>query len=406
MIADEYVFDEHPKPQEIEDFLEGHPQNNLLQHARWSQVKENWSMKQVVVRRGGTIRAYAMILIRPLPLGLSLFYSPRGPIVNYQDEPLIRFFFAKLKKLARRSHAVTIRFDPNLIDRTYPYVQRNQEHGEHRQAPVIRQLTEMKCRHKGYTLYLREATQPRFQAVMLREQMDWAALSAKTRRSIRHAEKSGVTIHEGESELEHFAEVMKQTEQRKKIHLRNAAYFKRLTALYGERAVLITARLDLKQRLDRITNQLSEFQGKPEDLNKAEKEQIINLNREQEFLEKKISGGSSVVTLCGLLALIQDDQMEVLYAGTHSEFLSYRAPYSAHWRLFEKARKMGIQRCNLGGVEGTLDDGLSVFKGNFPIQIEEMIGEFDLPVMPVLAWTLDRGIALIKAVRRWRVKTC
>lgn len=406
MIADEYVFDEHPKPQEIEDFLEGHPQNNLLQHARWSQVKENWSMKQVVVRRGGTIRAYAMILIRPLPLGLSLFYIPRGPIVNYQDEPLIRFFFAKLKKLARRSHAVTIRFDPNLIDRTYPYVQRNQEHGEHRQAPVIRQLTEMKCRHKGYTLYLREATQPRFQAVMLREQMDWAALSAKTRRSIRHAEKSGVTIHEGESELEHFAEVMKQTEQRKKIHLRNAAYFKRLTALYGERAVLITARLDLKQRLDRITNQLSEFQGKPEDLNKAEKEQIINLNREQEFLEKKISGGSSVVTLCGLLALIQDDQMEVLYAGTHSEFLSYRAPYSAHWRLFEKARKMGIQRCNLGGVEGTLDDGLSVFKGNFPIQIEEMIGEFDLPVMPVLAWTLDRGIALIKAVRRWRVKTC
>ena len=406
MIADEYVFDEHPKPQEIEDFLEGHPQNNLLQHARWSQVKENWSMKQVVVRRGGTIRAYAMILIRPLPLGLSLFYIPRGPIVNYQDEPLIRFFFAKLKKLARRSHAVTIRFDPNLIDRTYPYVQRNQEHGEHRQAPVIRQLTEMKCRHKGYTLYLREATQPRFQAVMLREQMDWAALSAKTRRSIRHAEKCGVTIHEGESELEHFAEVMKQTEQRKKIHLRNAAYFKRLTALYGERAVLITARLDLKQRLDRIINQLSELQGKPEDLNKAEKEQIINLNREQEFLEKKISEGSSVVTLCGLLALIQDDQMEVLYAGTHSEFLSYRAPYSAHWRLFEKARKMGIPRCNLGGVEGTLDDGLSVFKGNFPIQIEEMIGEFDLPVMPVLAWTLDRGIALIKAVRRWRVKTC
>lgn len=363
-------------------------------------------MKQVVVRRGGTIRAYAMILIRPLPLGLSLFYIPRGPIVNYQDEPLIRFFFAKLKKLARRSNAVTIRFDPNLIDRTYPYVQRNQEHGEHRQAPVIRQLTEMKCRHKGYTLYLREATQPRFQAVMLREQMDWAALSAKTRRSIRHAEKCGVTIHEGESELEHFAEVMKQTEQRKKIHLRNAAYFKRLTALYGERAVLITARLDLKQRLDRIINQLSELQGKPEDLNKAEKEQIINLNREQEFLEKKISEGSSVVTLCGLLALIQDDQMEVLYAGTHSEFLSYRAPYSAHWRLFEKARKMGIQRCNLGGVEGTLDDGLSVFKGNFPIQIEEMIGEFDLPVMPVLAWTLDRGIALIKAVRRWRVKTC
>ena len=95
-----------------------------------------------------------------------------------------------------------------------------------------------------------------------------------------------------------------------------------------------------------------------------------------------------------------------MYAGTNSEFLTYRAPYSVHWKLFEKARKMGIQRCNLGGVEGTLDDGLSIFKGNFPIQIEEMIGEFDLPVMPVLAWMLDRGIALIKTVRRWKAKTC
>ena len=161
---------------------------------------------------------------------------------------------------------------------------------------------------------------------MLREQMDWAALNAKTRRSIRHAEKCGVTIHEGETELDPFVEVMKQTEQRKKIHLRNAEYFKRLMTLYGERAVLMTARLDLNQRRDQIENLISGLKRKPEELNKSEKEQIINLNREQEFLEKKLSQGPSVVTLCGLLALIQDDQMEVLYAGTNSEFLTYRAP--------------------------------------------------------------------------------
>lgn len=125
MIADEYVFDEHPKPQEIEDFLEGPSAEQFtstcpLEPGQGKLVDET---SRRPPRR--TIRAYAMILIRPLPLGLSLFYIPRGPIVNYQDEPLIRFFFAKLKKLARRSNAVTIRFDPNLIDRTYPYVQRN-----------------------------------------------------------------------------------------------------------------------------------------------------------------------------------------------------------------------------------------------------------------------------------------
>lgn len=406
MIADEFVFDEHPKPQEIEIFLEGHPQNNLLQHTCWSQVKENWAMKQVVVRRGGTIRAYAMILIRSLPLGLKLFYIPHGPIVNYQDEALIRFFFTKLKKLARRSHAVTIRFDPNLIDRTYPYAKRNEERGDHQQGNVIQLLSTLKCKHKGYTLYLKEATQPRFQAVMLQENMSWEALNAKTRRSIRHAEKCGVMIHEGEDQLNHFAEVMKLTEHRKKIHLRSAEYFKRLMSLYGERAVLMTASLNLKQRHREITELLRELQEKSHELNKNEKEQIVNLNREQEFLEEKMQEGASEVTLCGLLALIQDDQMEMLYAGTHSEYLTYRAPYLTHWKLFEKAQKMGIRRCNLGGVEGTLDDGLSVFKGNFPVQIEEMIGEFEIAVMPVLSLLTNQGITWLKAVRRWKVKKC
>ena len=67
---------------------------------------------------------------------------------------------------------------------------------------------------------------------------------------------------------------------------------------------------------------------------------------------------------------------------------------------------MGIRRCNLGGVEGTLDDGLSVFKGNFPVQIEEMIGEFEVAVMPVLSLLTNQGITWLKAVRRWKVKKC
>lgn len=34
----------------------------------------------------------------------------------------------------------------------------------------------------------------------------------------------------------------------------------------------------------------------------------------------------------------------------------------------------------MGGVEGTLDDGLSVFKSNYNPTVVEYVGEFDLPV--------------------------
>ena len=38
----------------------------------------------------------------------------------------------------------------------------------------------------------------------------------------------------------------------------------------------------------------------------------------------------------------------------------------------------------MGGVEGTLDDGLTKFKDNFAPTINEFIGEFDLPVNTLL----------------------
>ena len=37
----------------------------------------------------------------------------------------------------------------------------------------------------------------------------------------------------------------------------------------------------------------------------------------------------------------------------------------------------------MGGVEGSLDDGLTKFKDNFNPTINEMIGEFDIPVYPL-----------------------
>ena len=40
----------------------------------------------------------------------------------------------------------------------------------------------------------------------------------------------------------------------------------------------------------------------------------------------------------------------------------------------------GCGTCNMGGVEGSLDDGLTKFKDNFNPMINEFIGEFDIPV--------------------------
>ena len=50
----------------------------------------------------------------------------------------------------------------------------------------------------------------------------------------------------------------------------------------------------------------------------------------------------------------------------------------------------------MGGVEGTLDDGLTKFKDNFNPMINEFIGEFDIPVNKMLFKLSEKAYEMIK----------
>ena len=57
------------------------------------------------------------------------------------------------------------------------------------------------------------------------------------------------------------------------------------------------------------------------------------------------------------------------------------------------------RRClwsNMGGVEGSLDDGLTKFKDNFNPTINEFIGEFDIPVYPIMYRLTQKAYEILK----------
>ena len=64
----------------------------------------------------------------------------------------------------------------------------------------------------------------------------------------------------------------------------------------------------------------------------------------------------------------------------NEDFKKFYPQYSLYPKVFEDAYQDGIIWANMGGVEGTLDDGLTKFKSNFNPTIEEFIGEFNLPI--------------------------
>ena len=78
--------------------LENHPQGNLLQSSDWSKIKDTWGNERVGFYKDNQLVGVANILIQPLPLGLSMFYIPRGPVIDYEDKELLKFVLLTLKK--------------------------------------------------------------------------------------------------------------------------------------------------------------------------------------------------------------------------------------------------------------------------------------------------------------------
>ena len=87
----QYQFIEQLDAQEHDAFVSSHELCNLLQSSKWGLVKENWKRSIVGVKEQGKLVASCMILIKPLPLGFSMFYIPRGPVLDYTNAALTAY---------------------------------------------------------------------------------------------------------------------------------------------------------------------------------------------------------------------------------------------------------------------------------------------------------------------------
>ena len=123
-----YTFYKTCNIDEFDSFVIHSKQNTLFQCSLWADVKNNWDHLFTCVKENDEIVATAMVLIRKLPLGKTLFYIPRGPVMDYNNHDLVSFMLSHLKEEAKKQHAIVLRFDPSILSRIYSYRDRNEEH--------------------------------------------------------------------------------------------------------------------------------------------------------------------------------------------------------------------------------------------------------------------------------------
>lgn len=395
-------------PAQVHDeFVIKSPQTNLLQSSHWAKIKDNWGNERLGFYEGNQLVAVASVLIQPLPLGFTMIYIPRGPVMDYQNAQLVKFVMQSLKTFAKTKKALFIKFDPALHLRRFKLNEPPTDSPESRQA--IQHLIEAGCEWVGETTDITENIQPRYQANLYASDYALAQLPKKTKQLIRTTLNKGVQVQFGGTELlADFAELMKKTEVRKGINLRGLDYYQKLLATYPDQSYVTMTTLNLVERMtllqaqkDKALAEQATFTEKTRK-NKVEstKKEIDRLNKEMDFLqERHQTTQRDIVPLAATITLEFGGTSENIYAGMDETYRSYQAPVLTWHETAAHAFERGNHWQNMGGIENQMAGGLFTFKSKFDPTIEEFIGEFNLPVNALLYRLANLAYTLRKKLR-------
>ena len=396
--------------EEHDEFVRQSPLVNILQSSAWASVKSEWENEKVGFYKDDKLVGVSSLLYRSLPFGFTMCYIARGPIIDYTNRALVEFVFASLRDIAKRKRALFIKIDPTLcLSKT---VLNKQDSDYSETLVTLQYLRELGFIWSGKTTGMADTIQPRIQAKIYKENFGEDKLSKSTKQAIRTAQNKGIKVQFGGIELlDSFSLLMKKTEARKNISLRNEAYYRNLLLTFQNHAYITLSTLDLSERLQELEEQWTQNQIFIQSLvNTAKSSKFQTRLKEKErldeeitFLKKHISAGVLIAPLAGTLTLEFGQTSVNLYAGMDEEFKRYNAPILTWYQTAHHAFERGSLWQNLGGIEHARDGGLYRFKSNFNPTIEEYFGEFTLPthpLYPVISLVFDLRKKLRKKYHR------
>lgn len=335
---------------EYDLYAKNHKLNNIFQCSSWAKTKSNWDNLYVGVKENEKLICACMILIRKLPFGFNFAYIPRGPLIDFENKELLSFFFFNLKKQLRSKRVVLTKFDPNYIINEVSFDKKD-EIKNYRSDELVNLLKKFNIKHCGYGLMFKDSIQPRIQLEIPTYDFE-NTIPTKTMKKIKSSFNKGITVVNEYHNVDNLVEMINHTEGRHSINLRNKTYFENLLCCFKEDSCILTAYKDDK-----------------------------------------------VVSSCLLVKCKKT--CEILYSGYDDEYKKYNSTYALRFSAIEYAKNQNCEYFSFGGVSGTLDDGLTVFKSSFNPLIKIYVGEFDLLTYPILSFILSKLFPILKSKIRF-----
>ena len=405
MIFTEISSDELQKVQE-----KNNDRYYLQQAAVYSKMQNfnNLKTKILAVKENDEVLAYATFIYFPYKKFFFKVTAQHGPIMDYSNTELVRFYMTELKKyFAKDFRVLCVRVNPFLNERIYKdieYVETTKESIE--TDKILTSLGYKPLNDDLFTnptlasrcIYSRELEETLTEDTLLK------TVSTMAKRSINKAIKEGITVKEidifNDEDAAIFDSINKSTEDRINFQIRTSEYFRNLKTALGDKLHLMVSYLDCDSLISKLNKEIEDFNSEKTKLTeklesgKVNPEKTMNkiarIDESIAFNNDKIAKISSLKEEHGNIIYLScasfiETKQDLIYltGGMKKEFSKFNGSYLVMYTMIKYAIRNNFKIFNFFGTskeftsEDATDYSVLQFKRHFNGNVEYFMDNYE-----------------------------
>ncbi len=399
------------KKEEFDNFSNNHKYNSYYQssnYADFATQNDGYNVHYLgFVDENDKLIGASLMLYKTLFWGYKFAYAPRGLLINYENDEIVKTVTVELKKLLKKQKFIFITIDPLIVaserDRNGKIIQFNNS--------VNRTLTTFKQNnydHLGFNLY-NESKLPRWN-VIAKLNNDGRTIynnfDTTVKEKISYGNNIGIVVEEDPSnDINLFYEFVKPSYKSSKKYFNNLfnafnpsgkikifyaklstkKYVENVNKLYAQEEEKNIGLANIIQSGDTVKYNIAKAIN-----DKLESDKLLHAYKKDIVVSTKLLKTNPDGILCGGALVLEDAHgVNILVNYVDNSYNKYNSDTLLTYEIMKYYGKLGFKYINIGAVTGNFDSNSKYYpmlenKLGFNSSILEYIGEFNMVLNPTM----------------------
>lgn len=386
---------------EFDAYALNHPLGSFQQTSSWGRFMEEDKFHAYYI--GGFIKekivGASLLLSYERKKEIRIFYAPRGFLIDYKNEELLKEFTEEVKMFIIEKHGIILKIDPYIL------VRDRDSEGNIIEGGVYNDFVEVNLTNVGF-IKVNDKIQPKWLSrINLKDKSledVFNSFSPKGRQTVRRNEKLGFKVRDLDfKNIDKFIDITDEEHKKYRIITPTKTFYEDLRRCFTDKF------LQFKEVYFKKDEVISNIDKMIADVIKEKKVRVDNYHNskmtEEYFVDKELEDEEEIKRLERLkeyfskcdddvsmgiyMFIITPNEVVALNGGIKEEYNKLDASYTLHYEMIKYAIDNGYKYYNLYEIGNINDPNNKLkssynYKKNFGGEVVELVGEYDLIIDP------------------------